>query len=158
MSLITACALMGNVEEALQEAARTRDVFLRLGEYYWVCIIDHNTAIIYDHIGRYQDALELYKSMMTIYPTVANQSETSIKRSVALAEMNLAIHLAWFDNFEEAYGLHQQAQASFIALEETSLVIYTETQLAALDYAQGYYGSALRRYYQASDSLIQSSI
>src|SRR5437588_1844152 len=80
ISWIISCAWLGHVEEALQEAARARDMFLRLGEYYWVCVIDHNTAMIYDNIGRYQDALNLYESMLAIYPTLTDQGENFIKR------------------------------------------------------------------------------
>ncbi len=158
ISWILACAWLGRVEEALQEAMRARDVFLQLSEYYWACVIDLNTALIYDHTGRYQDALKLYENMLAIYPTLTNQNEVSIKRSIALAEMNLGINLSWLGDFEQAYHLQQQAQAGFAALNEISAVIYTEINMAEIDYTQGYYGSALRRYYQARDSLIGSNI
>lgn len=158
ISWIISSAWLGHVEEALQEASRARDVFLRLGEPFWVCAVDHNTAMIYENIGRYQDALKLYENMQVIYHTVTDQSESSIKQRIALAEMNHAIDLALLGSFEQAYHLQQQAQASFVSLGETSLVIYSEIHLADLDYAQGYYGSALRRYFQARDNLLQNSI
>src|SRR5438093_727743 len=41
ISWVTASESLGCVEEALQEATRARQVFLRLGEYYWVCVIDN---------------------------------------------------------------------------------------------------------------------
>lgn len=158
ISWIMSSAWLGRVEEALQEGARARNVFLRLGERYWACAIDHNVALIYDFTGQYQDALKLYEKMRAIYPTLIDQNDSSIKQRVALAEMNQALDLASLGNFEESYRLQQQAQASFIALKETSCVISTEINLADLDYLQGYYGSALRRYYQALDSLKQSNI
>jgi hypothetical protein len=158
ISWIISSAWLGHVEEALLEAGRARDVFLQLGEPYWVCAIDHNMAMIYDYVGRYQDALKLYENMLAIYPTLADQNEISIKQRIALAEMNYAIHLAWLGNFEQAHNLLRQAQASFFALEETDLIINSEVNLADLDYMQGYYGSALRRYFQARDSLLQSPI
>jgi CHAT domain-containing protein len=158
ISWIIAAAWLGRVEEALQHAARAREVFLRQGEYYWACIIDHNTAVIYDHVGRYQDALKLYERILAIYPTLANQDEISIKRDIAMAELNQAENLGWLGKFEQAYLLHQKAQSSFISLGETSLFISSEITLADLDYTQGYYGSALRRYYQVRDSLTQSGV
>ncbi len=157
ISWILSAAWLGRVEEALQEATRARDVFFQLGELYWVCVIDHNTALIYDYIGQYQEAIKLYESIRAIYPTVSDQSGISIKRSVALAEMNQAIDLALLGNFEQAYRLEQQAQANFIVLRERELVISTEMDLADLDYTQGYYGSALRRYYQARDSMVRNN-
>jgi len=151
-------AWLGNVEEALQQATRARDVFLQLGEPYWACVIDHNTALIYDYVGRYEEAIKLYESIRAIYTTLGDQNDLSIKRSIALAEMNQAFDLASVGNFELAYRLQQQAQAGFIALGETELTSSVEADLADLDYTQGYYGSALRRYYQALDGLLQNNL
>ena len=67
ISWIISATWTGRVEEGLQEAARARDVFLRLGESYWVRVIDSNTALIYDYVGRHQDAANLYEGMLAIY-------------------------------------------------------------------------------------------
>jgi CHAT domain-containing protein len=158
ISWIVAATSLGRVEDALKEAAHARDVFLQQGELYWVCIIDHNTAWIYTQTGRYRDALNLYERMLEIYPTLTDQSETYIKRAIAMAQGNRAINLSWLGEFEEAYRLHQQAQASFALLGETAHVINVEVNLANLDYTQGYYGSALRRYYHARDILLENNI
>jgi CHAT domain-containing protein len=158
ISWIIAAAWLGKVEEALQQAGSAREVFLELGERYWACIIDHNTAVIYDHIGQYQNALKLYERIISIYPTLTDQNEISIKRDIAMAELNQAENLGWLGEFEQAYHLHQKAQESFISLGETSLFISSEITLADLDYTQGYYGSALRRYYQIRDNLIQNEV
>ncbi len=131
-------------------------MFLRHGEHYWACAVDHNTAVIYTWLGRYQDAIHLYERMQAIYPTLTDKSETFIKRAIAMAKLNQARNLAWLGNFAQACQLMQQAQVSFMALEETSLMITSEINLADFDYAQGYYGSALRGYYQARDHLIRS--
>ena len=155
---ITSCSWLGHVEEAIQEGIRARDVFLRQGENYWVYIINSNLAVIYAQTGRYQNALNLYEVMLTIFPTLTNQSETFIKRAIAIAQANRGEILSWLGKFEEAQRLLQKAQVGFISLEETSLVIYTEISLADIDYTQGYYGSALRRYYQARDILMQNKL
>lgn len=155
ISWVTACAYLGRAEEALEEATHAREVFLRLDEDYWVCVINHNTALIYMQLGRYQDAIKIYENMRAIYPTLTNQSEFSIKRSIALAEGNQALNLVGLGDFEKAYQLFQQARVNLIALDEKDLIISVEIDLADLDFIQGYYGSALRRYYQARDSLLQ---
>ena len=157
ISWIYSAAWLGRVEEALQAATQAREVFLRLGENFWVCSIDHNTAVIYAYIGRYQEAIQLYESMPDIYRTVTDQNETTIQLYLAIGEMNQAIYLGWLGEFEQAYNLQQQAQASFIALGKTYLIVNAEENLADLDYTQGFYGSALRGYYQACDRLIQST-
>jgi tetratricopeptide (TPR) repeat protein len=158
ISWILSCSYLGRVEEALQEAKRGREVFELHGEYYWVCVIDHNTAVIYEDVGRYQEALKLYQTMLEIYPTLTGQDEAFIKRSVALAEMNQALDLALLGCFEEAYRLHELARATYVALGEISLVVTSDINLGDLDYTQGYYGSALRRYYQARDALMQNNV
>jgi len=155
---IAACAWLGRVDEALEGAARARDVFERLGEYYWACVIDHNTAVILKQVGRYQEALDLYDRMLAIYPTLTDQSEVLIKRAIAMAKVSKAVTLAWIGEFEQAYRLEQEALDTFISLEETSMAINSEINLASLDYAQGYYGSALQRYYQARDSVMHNNV
>jgi len=158
ISWITACTSLGRVEEALQEATRAREVFLQLGEYSWASNIVDNTAVIYAQTGRYQDALDLYEEMRANYPSTLDQSVSIIERAIAIGKVNQAEILSWLGQFNEAYRLFQEALASFIALGETGLVIYSETHLAELDYIQGYYGSALRRYYQAHDSAVQNNV
>lgn len=158
ISWVSSAVWLGRVEDALKAGEQARTVFLRLGEYYWVGVVDNNTALVYEFIGRYQDALKLYENMLAIFSTVTDQSEVSIKRSIAIAKINQAEILSWLGKFEEAYCLFQQVQESFILLGETSLVIYSETHLAELEYIQGYYGSALRRYYQARDAMVQDNV
>jgi len=158
ISWITASTMLTHVEEALEAAARARDVFLRAGELYWVCIMDHNTAVIHTQVGRFQDALKLYDRLLAIYPTLTDQSETFIKRAIAMAEVNQALVLIRLGKFEQAYGLLQQAQASFMAVHEVGQAVNAEIHLAQLDDLQGYYGSAVRRYYQARDILTQNNV
>ncbi len=158
ISWILASTWIGRAEDALQEAARARQMFLSQGNHYWACIIDHNTAMVYTRLGRYQDALNLYERVLAIYPTLSSPSESSIKLSIARAEANQAINLSFLGNFEQASRLLQQAQTSFATLGQTSAVAKVEIHLAEIDYAQGYYGSALERYYQARDSLAQNHV
>ncbi len=153
---ILACAWLGRVEEALQEGKRAREVYSRLGVPYWVCVIDHNIAMILGNMGQNEDAVRLYENMLAVYPTVTNESEIFIQRSIALAQLNQAVHLYWLGKFEQAYHLNQKALASFDLLNVTDLATLAEINLAELDYTQGYYGSALRHYYQARERLMQS--
>ncbi|HEX6482601.1 MAG TPA: CHAT domain-containing protein [Ktedonobacteraceae bacterium] len=156
ISWILACGWSGRGQEALEEGNRARDVFMRLNEPYWVCVIDNNIAIILGNMGKNEEAVKLYERMLAIYPTVTDQSETFIQRSIALAQHNQAAHLFWLGKFEQAYHLNQKALASFNSLGETDTAVRVEKNLAELDYTQGYYGSALRRYYQARERLVQS--
>jgi CHAT domain-containing protein/tetratricopeptide (TPR) repeat protein len=155
ISWILACAWLGRAQEALEEGNRAREVFSRLDEPYWVCVIDNNIAMILGNMGQHKEAVLLYERMLEIYPTVTSQSESFITRSIALAQQNVGYSLTWLGEFERAYQLPSQALATFIALGEADLAVQTEINLAELDYTQGYYGSALRRYYAARERLRQ---
>lgn len=148
---------LGRVEEALEQASHAREVFESLDELYWVCIIDHNTAWIYKQVGRYHDATLLYKHLLTVYPDITDQSEVYIKRAIAMAKGNLATTLAWLGEFEQAYRLQQEAQDTFAELKELNMIVNSEINLANFDYTQGHFGSALRRYYQAQNILVQNN-
>ncbi len=158
ISWIMSAAWLGRTDEALKEGEFAREVFLRLGLIYWACVIDHNISLIYVYLGRYQDALALYENLLAIYPSITTESEDFIKRSIALAEMNQAYNLAWLGDFEQSYHLQQLALDDFLSLKETDLIVNAEVNLADLDYIQGYYGSALRRYYEARDRMMEDSL
>jgi CHAT domain-containing protein len=155
---ILSASWLGRVEDALREAERARAVFLRLGEPFWACIIDHNTAYIYEQMGRYQNALALYERTLAIYPTLTDQSETEIQRAIAMAQVNQSLDLALLGNFAEAYVIQRRALETFSALGEISMSVNAENNLADFDYTQGYYASALFRYHHARDVLAQQSI
>jgi CHAT domain-containing protein len=158
ISWVVSAAWTGQVEEALQEADRARNVFLDLRENYWAGVLDSNTAMIYAYVGRHQDAARLYEDMLANYATVSDQNESSLKRSIAIAQQNYGRNLTVLGDFKRAYDLLEQAQINFLSVEEMALAVSTEVDMADLDYAQGYYGSALRRYYQACDTLVHNSI
>ncbi len=158
ISWVIAAASLGRIEEALQHAANAREVFQELGEPYWVCLIDHNTAWIYRQIGRYRDAIVLYERMLVIYPTVTDQGEAYVKRAIAMAKESQVVILSWLGDFERARDLQEEVLATFSALAETDLTVNAKIELAELDYAQGYYGSALRQYYQAQDKFIEGNM
>jgi tetratricopeptide (TPR) repeat protein len=151
ISWIVACAWLGHIAEALREARQARDIFLRLGEPFWACTIDNNIAVIYDHLGRSQDALSLYERMRAVYLALADQQSISVQRGLALVDLNQAISLAWLGRFAEAYALQGRARDRLRELAEVNLQLIAEVNIADLDYMQGSYGSALRRYYRALD-------
>ena len=157
ISWITACAWLDNVERALQEAELARRVFEQSGEHFWTCVLNNNVAVIFYYVGRYQDAITLYDQMREIYSTLVIQDTEVINRHVAIADMNEALCFSYLGNFARAYLLYQQAQKCFSQMKDIDLLIASEVNLAELDYVQGYYGSALRRYYRAHDNLIEHS-
>ncbi len=158
ISWITACAWLGRAEDALMGAKQARDTFIRLDEPYWACIIDHNVARIYEYLGNYKEAVNLYQNILDVYSSLPNHDSNEIKRSAALTKMNLAFHLSWLGDFTQSSIIRQQAHTDFISLGEIDLAIKVDIERADTDYSQSYYGSALRHYYQARDNILHYSI
>ncbi|HEX7735115.1 MAG TPA: CHAT domain-containing tetratricopeptide repeat protein [Ktedonobacteraceae bacterium] len=158
ISWITARTWLGDAEQALNEAARAREMFLQLGEHYWVTLLDNNVAVIYSQVGRYQDAIDLCQEMIAAYLTLKDQDAVSTQRAIAMAEANQGEFLSWLGQFAAARRLLLQGQQRFIDLQETSLITYVEMRLADIDLTQGYYGSAIKRYYAASSRLQQNAV
>lgn len=151
ISWIVACAWLGRIDEALAEAGQTRDFFLQQDQPFWACMVDNNIAVIYDHLGRSQEALVLYERMRTVYLSLGDQHDVAVQRGLALVDLNQAISLAWLGRFAEAYTLQSRARDSLHRLAEPNLQLIAEVNIADLNYMQGSYGSALRSYYQALD-------
>ncbi|HJT57199.1 MAG TPA: CHAT domain-containing protein, partial [Ktedonobacteraceae bacterium] len=157
ISWIVACAWLGDIEEALREAEQARAVFSHLDKPSWVCTIDNNIAVIYGQAGRYQEAHTLYERMRATYLTLVGQDSTSVLHNAALVDLNQSINLAWLGDFEQAYFLQCRARDRLRELAETNLELIAEINIADFDYLQGYYGSALRRYYYVLDTLQASA-
>ncbi len=155
---IVSCAWVGRTDLALQTAERARNVLLKHNELYKACLIDHNTAVIYSQAGQYGKALELYERLLSVYPTLKEQNPSVIERSLANVEVNKARNLSWLGDLEHAYQLLIKAQEKLVALGQITTVVSVEMELAELDYIQGYYGSALRRYYHTRDRLLHEGI
>ncbi|HZT98997.1 MAG TPA: CHAT domain-containing tetratricopeptide repeat protein [Ktedonobacteraceae bacterium] len=150
---IIAGAWVGRVTEALQGAARAHEIFERHGQYFWMCSVDHNLAVVYKRLGRYQDALALYDRVLALYPTISGPDETNLTLSRLGSQGNKGINLSLLGQFEEASHLLQETQHGYRALQQWGGVAKIDLHLAEIDYVQGYYGSALDRYYHAWDTL-----
>lgn len=158
ISWVSSAGYLGRIDEALQFAEQASTVFSQLGEQYWVGVINNNIGLVYEFVGRYQDAINLHERTLAFFATITDQQQTDIQRTRGIIQINLARNVSWLGDIEKAYALLQQAQASFVTIRETALANLVEYELAYLDYTQGYYGSALRHYYQARDGMLQENV
>ena len=158
ISWILAAGYLGRIDEALQIAEQARIIYSRIDEQYWIGVMNNNIGLVYEFVGRYQDAINLHERTLTLFATITNQQETDIQRTRGIIQINLARNVSWLGDIERAYALLEQAQTIFVAIEESSLANLVEYELAYLDYTQGYYGSALRHYYQARDGMLQENV
>src|SRR5579859_2871495 len=100
ISWVYAAGWLGRIEDSLRVGEQARNVFLRLGEPYWACVIDNNIAVILEYSGRHGAALNLYENMLAIFPTIVDQSESFIQRSIAITQSNQSMCLFWLGEFE----------------------------------------------------------
>src|SRR6266436_740611 len=61
LSWVLSAGYLGRIDDALQFAEQARIVFSQLGEQYWVGFINNNIGLVYEFVGRYQDAINLHE-------------------------------------------------------------------------------------------------
>jgi CHAT domain-containing protein len=158
MSWMISATWLGRADEALNEAQQARDIFLRHDNLYWASAVDHNMAAIYKQLGKYQEASAIYERLLETLPSVSNGNKELIQRAVAMANANLALVRLLQGRFGQARTLLQEARQGFAALGNISAIVKIEVHQAEVDYVEGYYGSALRQYYQARDHMLEHKI
>jgi CHAT domain-containing protein len=158
MSWMISATWLGRADEALNEAQHAREVFLRHNDHYWASAVDHNMAAIYKQLGKYQEASAIYERLLETLPAISNGNKELIQRAVAMANANLALVRLLQGRFGQARALLQEARQGFAALGNISAIVKIEVHQAEVDYVEGYYGSALRQYYQARDHMIEHKI
>src|SRR2546427_6450315 len=137
---VSACLQLNRTNEALQDAAAAREVFVRYGKHLRAGMIDVNAAIINYESGQYDHALRLFDRAMKTY---ALQGE-GVELYIARAKANKAIILAAMGRFREAVALHEQARVTFASCQGQEVsVARQELNIAQIYAAQGHYSHAL---------------
>ncbi len=143
---ISACLHLNRTTEALRDAAKARDIFIRHGKLLRAGQIDVNAALVNFELGQYDMALRLFDRAIETYLRLGDNVELPIAR----ARGNKALTLAALGKFREAVALHEQARATFAAhgeAEEISLA-REDMNIADIHAAQGHYSAALHLYNQ----------
>src|SRR6266702_1305596 len=175
ISWILSCAWLGRVDEALQEAARAREVFLQLGEHYWVCVIDSNIAMIYYYMGRYWDAIKLCIGNCLVKLNRAQEAcqlaneaveiyrQSGISLSTAIALREYATTLVASRKLKEALATLDDAWILFNNGGFDSQASVTKLQQAELrlemgSLAEAYNQTRLVREYFDAQGLVERSV
>src|SRR5215472_4389059 len=148
---ISACLRLNRPTEALRDAARAHDIFVRHGKLRRAGQIDVNAAIINFELGHYDQALRLFDRAIETYL----QHGEGVDLNIARALGNKALTLAAQGKFREAAGLHEQARATFAEYGEEISVAREDLNVASIDAAQGHYGRALLLYEQSRELFLK---
>lgn len=142
---VSACLRLNRPTEALRDAARAHDIFVRHGKLRRAGQIDVNAAIINFELGHYDQALRLFDRAIDTYLQHGDGVDLNIARALG----NKALTLAAQGKFREAAALHEQARATFAEYGEEISVAREDLNVASIDAAQGHYGRALLLYEQS---------
>jgi CHAT domain-containing protein/tetratricopeptide (TPR) repeat protein len=143
---IGACLSLNRTTEALRDAAKAHEIFIRHGKLLRAGQTDVNAALVNFELGQYDMALRLFDRAIETYLRLGDNVELPIAR----ARGNKALTLAALGKFREAVTLHEQARATFAAhgeAEEISLA-REDMNIADIHVAQGHYSAALHLYNQ----------
>jgi tetratricopeptide (TPR) repeat protein len=142
---VSACLRLNRPTEALRDAARAHDIFVRYGKLRRAGQIDVNAAIINFELGHYDQALRLFDRAIQTYL----QHGEGVDLNIARALGNKALTLAAQGKFREAAALHEQARTTFAEYDEEISVAREDLNVASINAAQGHYGRALLLYEQS---------
>ncbi len=146
---VSACLRLNRPTEALRDAARAHDIFVRNGKLRRAGQIDVNAAVINFELGRYDQALRLFDRAIETYL----QHGDDVALNIARALGNKALTLAAQGKFREAVALHEQARVTFAEhgeAEEIS-VARSDLNIASIHAVQGHYSRALFLYNQSRE-------
>lgn len=144
---VNACLRLNRPTEALRDATRAHEIFMRYGKLLRAGQIDVNAAIIHFELGHYDQALWLFDRAIEMY----RRHGEGVALNIARAQGNKALALAARGKFRDAVALHEEARATFAEYgerEEIS-VARSDLNIASIYAAQGHYSRALLLYNQS---------
>ncbi|MGB8348241.1 MAG: tetratricopeptide repeat protein, partial [Ktedonobacteraceae bacterium] len=128
---VAACLQLNRPTEALQDAARAQEIFIRHGKLLRAGQIDVNAAMVNYELGQYDKAIRLFDRAIETY----ERQQDGVALPIARARGNKAITLAALGQFREAIVLHEQARATFAGFPGQEVAVAREELNIAQIYA-----------------------
>jgi CHAT domain-containing protein len=137
---INACLQLNRTSEALLDADKAREIFIRSKKFLRAGQIDVNAAMVNFELGHYDQAVYLFDRAIKTY-TLHGES---VELHIARAQGNKAITLAAMGKFREAITLHEAARATFTRYAGQEVAVAREElNIAQIFASQGHYSRAL---------------
>ncbi len=137
---------LGRYQEALEHAARAREIFSRHGDRLRLARLDANLGNIYYRQDRFEEALELYQRAYLAF------RESGEPQDVAISLKNTATCQISLNLFHEALATYEQARAFCREHGMPLLVAVADYNIAYLYYLRGEYTRSIELYRQARES------
>jgi CHAT domain-containing protein/tetratricopeptide (TPR) repeat protein len=150
-SALQSLIYLGRYEQALDWAARAREVFQADGDTLRLARLDSNEANILHRQDRYVEALSLYGRAVTVLQRLGDLESTGI------ALRNSAVcHAALYD-FTNALDCYRQAASLYLQKGLTLLAAEIGDNIAQMYHMQGNYIEALENYRAANTEQRQNT-
>ncbi len=140
------CVDHNQVEQALADAERARDIFTRHERYDRLQVLDNNLGIVFKQLGSLTRALECYRSALAI----GERLGTAGRAMLAQLHTNTGNVYDLLGDFRAALTYHERARSLFAERGEDSGVAQAEMNAAHIHMAQGQYERALRLLHSAA--------
>jgi len=132
--------MLNCVPQALAEAERAREVFVRFGEREKLLRLIYQTAYVHNYLFEQRKALELYASALEIAAELGEAGQPYlgiIYASMGTAYINLG-------DLHQAQEYYERARLHYAARGDTLNLAGVEADLGYLAQAQGYYRRGLQ--------------
>jgi len=152
---VSACLQLNRPTDALQDATRAQEIFMRHGKFLRAGQIDVNAAMVNYELGQYDKAIRLFDRAIETY----ERQQDGIDLHIARARGNKAVTLAATGKFREAIVLHEQARAAFARYPGQEVAVAREELNTAQIYAyQGHYSQALQLFNRSRATFLQQDM
>lgn len=152
---VSACLQLNRPTEALEDAAKAREIFIRHGKFLRAGQIDVNAAMVNFELGQYDKALRLFDRAIESY----ERERGNLDLYIARAGGNKAVTLTAMGKFREAITIHEQARATFARYPGQEIDVAREELNIARIYAnQGHYSQALLLYNRSRAAFQQQNM
>ena len=143
------CTDLQRVPEALADAERARAIFIQHHTHEKLLILDLNTAIVYNLLGKQHQAVRLYEHVLELATALGGNS----LRYLRLAHNCLGNAYNALGDFRQAIAHYELAYQLFLEHHEHRAAAIAQLNLAHIAIAQGNYRRALCMLHQARDLL-----
>jgi CHAT domain-containing protein len=148
ISYLWSASKIGLAAEALDQAERAREIFVRHAEHKRAGDLEVNLALALGGVGRYQEALAAYDRALAAY-NAGEAAEATHHKGWVLT--NKAAVLEMLGDLHGAVQCVQEARAIFVENGQLLLVATADLNQATFRAGLGQYSAALHFFHQARE-------
>jgi CHAT domain-containing protein len=144
------CVNLNRVDVALHEAEQAREIFLRHGEQEKLLRLNLNTAVVFDLLGQYQEALSHYQVALGLAESLGEAAQSRL----GMLYINMGYAEQGLSNLHQALAYYERAHSILEERRETAGVAIAELNIATVAQAQGQYRKALHHLHTVGHLLV----